>query len=129
MTLLAKILDIRGSLRVSIVWGSPMALSMRSAAVAYANGLLLHSARYSSSESSSSRVRSKRAAKWLITSMLTSRIWSACDEGATLVTALGSSDEVRPVAWAHGLHQSFPCVSAQCVIQASLNSAGREARR
>ena len=34
MTLLANRRDIRVSLRVSTIWGSPIALSMRSAAVA-----------------------------------------------------------------------------------------------
>ena len=34
MTLLAKMRDRRGSLRVSTIFGSPMALSMRSAAEA-----------------------------------------------------------------------------------------------
>src|SRR3954469_15125235 len=109
MTLLAKIRDSRGSLRVSIVCGSPLALCMRCAAVAYASGLLLHSVRYSSRESSSSRVRSKRAAKWLITSMLTSRIWAGANRGATSTAALGSSDEVLTDLVDHGLHQSFPC--------------------
>ena len=48
MTLLAKMRDRRGSLRVSTSSGSPMAASMRSAAVAYAHGSRLHRARYSS---------------------------------------------------------------------------------
>src|SRR5437763_6137517 len=72
MTLLAKRRERRVSLRVSTIWGSPIALSMRSAAVAYASGLRLHSARYSSIDSSSSRLRSKRAAKLLMTYMLIS---------------------------------------------------------
>ena len=41
MTLLAKMRDMRGSLRVSIDSGSPMAVSMRSGAVAYASGVAL----------------------------------------------------------------------------------------
>jgi len=45
--------------------GSPIAASLRSPAVAYADGSFLQSARYSSSENSSSRVFSKRFAKLL----------------------------------------------------------------
>src|SRR5262245_8165677 len=96
MTLLAKMRDRRGSLRVSTICGSPMALSMRSAAVAYASGLRLHSARYSSSESSSSRVRSKRAAKLLITSMRTSLI-GPMPRQLSCRRHLGSSDGVPAV--------------------------------
>src|SRR6186713_848268 len=60
-----KIRPRRGSLAVSIVWGSPIAASNRSAALAYLIGSLRHDSRYSAIDMSVWLLASKDRAKAL----------------------------------------------------------------
>src|SRR5487761_2377682 len=60
-----KIRPRRGSLAVSIIWGSPIAASSRSAALAYRIGSPRHDSRYSAIDMSVSLLASKDRAKAL----------------------------------------------------------------
>src|SRR5947209_13088109 len=60
-----KIRPRRGSLAVSIVWGSPIAASSRSAALAYFMGSLRHDSRYSAIDKSCWLLASNDRAKAL----------------------------------------------------------------
>src|ERR1700728_2392861 len=59
MVLFKKIRPRRGSLAVSIIWGSPIAASSRSAALAYRIGSPRHDSRYSAIDMSVSLRASK----------------------------------------------------------------------
>src|SRR6202043_1377611 len=65
MVLFKKIRPRRGSLAVSIIWGSPIAASSRSAALAYRIGSPRHDSRYSAIDMSGSLLASKDRAKAL----------------------------------------------------------------
>src|SRR5213078_2548597 len=65
MVLFKKIRPRRGSLAVSIIWGSPIAASNRSVALAYRIGSLRHDSRYSAIDMSVWLLASKDRAKAL----------------------------------------------------------------
>src|SRR6202043_3694117 len=80
MVLFKKIRPRRGSLAVSIIWGSPIAASSRSAALAYRIGSPRHDSRYSAIDMSVSLRASKDRAKALNRESLYMNpllIWSA----------------------------------------------------
>src|SRR6267154_3125 len=65
MVLFKKMRPRRGSLAVSIIWGSPIAANSRSAALAYRIGSPRHDSRYSAIDMSVSLRASKDRAKAL----------------------------------------------------------------
>src|SRR4029077_14583850 len=100
MVLFKKIRPRRGSLAVSIIWGSPIAASSRSAALAYRIGSPRHDSRYSAIDMSVSLLASNDRAKALNREslyMIPLLIWSAAPlERASLLPPRRNAACTRP---------------------------------